>query len=377
MKYENDLDKITIAAGQNTREKEYWLEKLSGELAKCNFPYDFKKSTNGRRIKDTLESQFSGELFLNLMKLSNGADTRLHIILVSAVVYLLNRYTGMNDIIIGAPIYKQGLEGNFINTALAFRIFYRSTMTFKELLMHVVREVVEASKKQNYPIEILPGQLKLDESFLENGFPLFETAVLLENIHEKQYINHIDLNMIFQFSRADNYLNARVEYNTLLYEKRTAERIMTHIEHFLRSVLLNLDRHLCDIESIPAEEKRQLLDEFNNTKAGYPVDKTIITLFKEKSENAPDQIAMIGTPFSQSADSINRVQITYGEFDERSDRLAISLREKGVGADRIIGLMTERSVEMLTGIFGILKSEILTMTARLNSLQLSSRKKAL
>ncbi|HLP45551.1 MAG TPA: amino acid adenylation domain-containing protein [Candidatus Kapabacteria bacterium] len=355
MKYESNLDKITIAAGQNIAEKEYWLEKLSGELTKCNFPYDCREKAIGQYIKDRLQAQFPGELSWELMKLSNDSDARLHIILAAAVVYLLNRYTGMNDIIIGAPIYKQNHEGNFINTALALRIFYRSAMTFKELLMEVAREIFESSKKQNYPLEILPRQLKLAESFSENGFPLFETAVLLENIHEKNYISHINLNMIFHFSRADNDLNMIAEYNSALYEKRTIARIINHFEYFLHSLPTNLDRPLCAVESIPAEEKKQLLDEFNNTEAEYRVHDTIITLFNEKVENIPGQIAVIGSLF-KNAKPGNDIQISYREFAEQIDLLALSLKEKGGAPDKIIGLMIERSLEMLIGIFGILKS---------------------
>jgi bacitracin synthase 3 len=101
-------------------------------------------------------------------------------------------------------------------------------------------------------------------------------------------------------------------------------------------------------------EKKQVVFSLNDTEAVYPEDKTIHQLFEEQVERTPDHIALVGT-----APEVPRgcpVYLTYHELNEKSGRLAGLLIEKGVLADNIVGIMVERSVEMIVGILGILKS---------------------
>nr|WP_325050189.1 AMP-binding protein [Cohnella faecalis] len=94
------------------------------------------------------------------------------------------------------------------------------------------------------------------------------------------------------------------------------------------------------------EEKRQLLHEFNDTKASYPADQTIHGLFEEQVKKTPDHTAVV----------LESESLTYAELNGRANQLARVLRGKGVGADRIVGILAERSLEMIVGILGILKA---------------------
>ena len=165
-----------IAASQSFREREYWLKKLSGELIKSCFPYDNKESAYQRGEKDRVEIHFSGELFSRLIAISNRSDTRLLTVLAAGLLVLINKYTGSRDIIIGMPIYKQKVEGDFINTALALRCHLQEDMTFKDLLYRVKQTIDEAIKHQNYPIKTLLYDLNL--TFSQEDFPLFDILLI-------------------------------------------------------------------------------------------------------------------------------------------------------------------------------------------------------
>ena len=85
-------------------------------------------------------------------------------------------------------------------------------MTFKQLLHRVKKDTREAGENQNYPVEILPRQLDLP--FVENdSFPLFDVAILLENIQRKDHIAHIDYNLNFSFLRSAGALRLLLEYS--------------------------------------------------------------------------------------------------------------------------------------------------------------------
>jgi amino acid adenylation domain-containing protein len=92
-----------------------------------------------------------------------------------------------------------------------------------------------------------------------------------------------------------------------------------------------------------------LLYEFNDTKAGYPKEKTIHQLLEEQAVRAGDRIAVISMAHATQ-------HLAYRELNIKSNRLASRLMEKGVQPETIVGLMVERSLKMITGILGILKA---------------------
>ncbi|WP_145415596.1 AMP-binding protein, partial [Paenibacillus xylanexedens] len=82
------------------------------------------------------------------------------------------------------------------------------------------------------------------------------------------------------------------------------------------------------------------------TAAEYPKDQPIHTLFEEQADRTPEAVAVV----------FEAVQLTYGELNAKANQLAHELRSRGVGADQIVGIMADRSVEMIVGILAILKA---------------------
>jgi len=352
----NHLDKIASGAGRKNKEENYWLNHLSGDFERCGFPYDHRK-TVADGAHDWAppsighwEFKITDELFEKMTKLSADSLPRLQMILTAAIIACLYKYTGMEDIIVGAPIYKQKLETEFINTVLVLKSRLNPHMTFKDLLLQVRQILTEAVENQNYPIEMLLQKLNISFTPGED-FPLFGTAVLLENIHEKKYLQDINPDMIFAFKRTTGAIEGKVDYNTLLYDKKSIERIVFHLDLLLRQVLPDPDRELSRILLLTEKEKSQLVD-FCNTRADYPQNKTICQLFENQVEKNPDQMAIVGLSLAPKA----CIQLSYRELNERCNRLALWLREKSVEPDAIVGIMLERSIEMIIGIFGIVKA---------------------
>jgi len=338
------MKKKRTAAGQNVRDRDYWLDKLSGEWVKSTFPHDHQK---GDVLDSTkfLSFQFQDDSFSGLMRLSNESDYRLFMILTAQLVLLLYKYTGSKDIIVGAPILKQDIEGDFINTVLALRNTFEPGITFKELLLQVRQTLMEAVEHQNYPIEVLLDKLNLEDS--GDGFPLFDMAILLENIHDREYIRHIDTDMVFIFRQTNRAVKGLLEYNPLHYTTSFVEGIISHYTYLIRHMMTALDTSLRNIEILSEDEKKQLLVDFNDTEGEYPEGKTIHQLFEEQVEKTPGNVAIHMTPITH---------MTYDELNKKSNQLVYLLIEKGVEPDTIVVIMVERSIEMIIGILGILKA---------------------
>ncbi len=270
------LKNLKVIAGQKIKERNYWLDKFSDEFARSYFPYDFQVTKSKRDIK-TVTFSLQGDLFSQLIKVSKSSDIRLFVILAAGLVVLMEKYTGSSDITVGAPIYKQGKKEDFINTVLPLRNRLRPGETFKEILFTAAETIQEANRHQNYPLEVLAMQLNL--SWDREGFPWFDTAVLLENVHEKAYIRHIDVNLMISFLREENSIAGELAYNAFLYRESTIRRIFKHLTRFLQNALLNPAVPADAVEILSEEEKKQLLIDFNDTRVEYPGNSTIHELF--------------------------------------------------------------------------------------------------
>ena len=98
--------------------------------------------------------------------------------------------------------------------------------------------------------------------------------------------------------------------------------------------------------ALTAAERRQLLVEWNQTKAPYPHDRCIHEVFEAQVERAPDAVAVV---FGDKC-------LTYRELNARANQLARRLRSLGVTPDVLVGICIERSLEMVVGILAILKA---------------------
>ena len=336
---------IVIAAHQNIKERNYWLNKLSGLSGKTYLPYDNKPGPGDDHAAASIKFSISKEISSRLLKLSGGADTKLHMVLAAGLTVLVHKYTGNRDILLGTPIYKPDNEGQFINLVLALRNKLSQRMTFKELLLQVRQTMIEAYENRDFPVEMLPRQLNMTFSG-DDVFPLFEIAVLLENIQNRKYLRHLQMNIIFSFLRQDDMIEGIVEYNSSYYEENTIKRIQVHFSHLFERALSDMDLKIADIDILTEEEKKQLLFDFNDTAVELPVNKTIHRLFEEQVEKNPGKTALF----------FEGKELTYLELNRGANRLARVLRAHEVGPGRIVGLIMESSLEMITGILGILKA---------------------
>ncbi|RDS87331.1 non-ribosomal peptide synthetase [Pseudomonas fluorescens] len=95
-----------------------------------------------------------------------------------------------------------------------------------------------------------------------------------------------------------------------------------------------------------AEERQKLLVEFNATEVNYPLDQTLHGLFEAQVMRTPDAVAV----------KAHEQQLTYRQLNERANRLAHHLRELGVQPESRVGICLERGLDMLIGLFAILKA---------------------
>ncbi len=353
------MDQLAVAAGRKTKERDYWLRKLSGEWAKSHFPYDNKSLRREGELPGLVPLAFEipQSVSAALLKLSTGSDVRLHIILTTVLNALFHRWLHTHgdstDIILGTPVLKpdKKQKASLINTLLVLRTATLPAMTFKELLLETRKTVSEALENNNYPIEILAQQLNKPITDRAD-FPLFDMALLVENIQDRSFLDSANFNMVLTFRREDSLVKGCLEYNPLLYEAATAGRIVEHFTRLLQEVTANIDTPIEAINLLSPDEEEMVLNRFNDTAAdysGHTAQKGIHELFERQVQLTPDNIAVVD-PLG------GRRTLTYSQLDQKACQLARVLIKRGVTTGTVVGIMLERSVELIAGILGILKA---------------------
>ncbi len=141
-------------------------------------------------------------------------------------------------------------------------------------------------------------------------------------------------------------LTGRLIYNTDLFDSQTMRRLSGHLVRLVGLLGERPQKRLSELEILSVSEREQLLVEWNDTAVAYPKDKCVHEVFEEQVERTPEAVAVV----------FEGREVSYGELNERANRLAHYLVGMGVGPEVLVGLCVERSVELVVGLLGILKA---------------------
>ncbi|KIN38143.1 non-ribosomal peptide synthetase [Bacillus subtilis] len=329
-----------IIANQQVKEGAYWREKLAGHRKIACFPYDSYQSKSQESIS-TSNYQFSEDLLEQVKKISNNNDHALHVVFATAVTVLLYKYTGMEDIIIGQPVLNSVSEDT-VSDRLILRSRLEADATFKSLLIQMKETVLGAIEHENYPIDVLAEELELKMNSGENSF--YAIGVQLENIHASTF-NEECPKILFSFKKEERGISLSIKYNTLYFQLETIDRIASHYFKVLEQVLNNLEIKLLDIDLLTSSDSKWITN-YNKTQFDFGSSLKFIDVFETQVAQRPTARAIVGDGKS----------LTYQEFNARVNRLARTLRDRGVQPDSFVAIMAERSIEMIVGIFAILKA---------------------
>lgn len=344
------------------RQEAYWLKAFAGELPVLELPTDYVRPAVQSFAGDLFEFTIDSTISAGLKQIATETGSTLYMVLLAAYKCLLHKYSGQEDIIVGTPIAGRAhadlepLVGMFVNT-LALRSYPSAEKTFMEFLQEVKEMTLQSYENQEYPFEELVEHLNVERDLSRNA--LFNTMFTLQNTGQeegelqglrlqaypqKHTISKFDLNI--NVVESEEGMLCSIEYATSLYMRETIELMAEHFTQLMKDVINDPQEKLLNLEMITAGEKTQILSVFNDTTADYPREKTIHQMFEEQVERTPDAIAIV----------FEDQEMSYRELNERANQLARTLRANGVCEDQLVGIMAERSLEMMIGIYAILKA---------------------
>jgi non-ribosomal peptide synthetase component F len=343
----------------------FWLKEFPGKVPEVtSFPTDLKtqstRNYNGRTCEKILGKEFAA----SLKKFSFRHKVNLFSTLLAAFYILLHKFTGQEDLVIGAYFSaRQNHPGLFFSIGcliniLPIRVHIFPGKTVLSFLKSLRNKVFQVYLNQDYPF--LKLIRKINPQRLTNRLPLFQvvfnmipanlpnTPIEGLNAGEREIIDtqtsQYDLTVLI-YDRPSE-LKIKFEYSTNLFKRDTIIKIMDHYQIILQKMLIDPEVIIGKLDILPHEEKQKLEVWLNNTAVEYDKNKCIHTLFEEQSERTPDSLALV----------FENQHLTYHELNHRANRLAGILQSKGVKPLMVVGAAVQRSAELMAGAFGILKA---------------------
>jgi amino acid adenylation domain-containing protein len=361
----------------------YWLESLAGELPILNLATDYPRPVvqrfEGNSLGFTIENQDRQKL-RDRVRMSNITT---YMFLLAVFYLLLAKLSDQEDIIIGTPTAGRRhadlrrIMGMFVSI-MAIRNYPAGEKSFEIFLLEVKEGTLGAFENQEYQFEDLVEKISLPRDVSRN--PIFDVVFnllsqagdsidmagtsspgdSLQKISSGNWPEISNYDMTLTAAEMGETLFLSFQYSTNLFKPSTIEKFIGYFKNILSQVNETPECLLSDIEIISPGEKARILADLNRTDADYPRDKTIQGLFAEQVTQTPDRIALVAPSGIKNTSYMSHItymsHISYRQLNESTDRLAGILTEKGVHPGGIVGIMIDRSINMVIDILGVLKA---------------------
>ena len=340
----------------------YWKQQLSGTPALLDLPTDRPRPSVQSYAGASSGFALNPELSTGLKVLAKRYNATLYMTLYTGWAILLSRLSGQDDIVIGAPVANrqraevEGLIGFFVNT-LALRTNLSANPSVSALLEQVKGMTLAAYTHQDVPFEQVVKAVMPLRSM--SHAPVFQTMFALQNTPQGEFHlpeltftpqeiphNTAQFDLTLSLEETEGAIVGGLEYASDLFDRETIKRWIGHFKAILTGMVQDAEQKIGELELLDANERRQVLEEFNATQVAYPQDKLIHQLFEVQAEKNPDAVAVV----------YEDQQLSYGELNRRANQLARYLRKQGVVPDTLVAICVERSLEMVVGLLGVLKA---------------------
>lgn len=346
----------------NPGDLDYWKKKLIGSSTFLHLPTDYPRPSVQSFRGAFFSKKISKELSKQLFSLSLQLNTTMFVLLLSVFKVLLHRYTHQDDILVGSPFTNRDrseLEKliGFFNDTVVLHSDLSKNPFFSDFVKHIRETTLEGFSHKTVPFEKLIKELRLERTKSAN--PLFQAMFLYHIVPEPvNFGNNVHLetkpvdlgvskfDLTLYISEEQDQLTAIFEYAKDLFEEQTISRMMGQFLIIAQEVTKDPGIRVGHIPLLTPSEKQKILVHWNDTKSKVPKNKLILHLFKQNVQEKPESVAVIS----------KAKELSFLELDLASDQLAAALIRKGAGANIPIGLCVDRSVGMMIGILGILKS---------------------
>ena len=339
----------------------YWRDQLSGLPPLLELPTDRARQARPASSAGSVTVKTSSQVNSKLKETSRRQGVTPFMTALAAFAVMLFKYSGQEDVVIGTPTagrQRRELEelvGFFVNT-LVLRIPMQGNPTFSELVDRVRAVCLGAYSHQEMPFEKLVEELHPERNLSHN--PIFQVMFVMQNA-PKERAKFGDLRVKrmpagvgsakfdLQLTIGENLdaLWCEIEYNPDLFDAAAMARMGEHFSNILESAVVGTDKAAKLLSMLGHIERDEITGWAKGERRSHR-SKWLHECIESQGGSRPDSVAV----------DCEGSQLSYRELSRKSNRLAWRLRELGAGLETPVGIFSERSIELVVGLLGILKS---------------------
>jgi amino acid adenylation domain-containing protein len=350
-----------VSAQDPSRARQFWKQKLGGFTATTPLPHAGSINEPAEPFSEARAS-LSAQTTARLRELAAREDLSLNSLIISAWALLLARHSGESEVVFGVTkTTRRGtipdadaIVGLFLAT-IPVRVAVDTEMSVRDWLRRVREEWVSLRGQEHLSlVEIkqaseLPSSASLFDSFL-----MFENYELGARLKSKGGPWSRRSFTLFEqpgyplalMAYGDDALALKIDYDARRFDAQTIDRLLGHLSTMLDGWSDSIDGAVWQIPMLTAPERETILETWNQTEREYPRDRPLATLIEEQVRSGPDRIAI----------TFGEQHLTYGQLNDRANRLAHELIRRGVGPDELVGVCLERTPDMIVALVAVIKS---------------------
>ena len=345
------------------KDKQYWLERFKTIPEVATIPGSVKENidTLNQRAKRK-QYEISENEVKKIKQYCKENKISLYNFFMAIYAIYIGEISNLDEFVIGTPILnrtnfkEKNAAGMFINMA-PFKINIDEKKEFKTFVKEIAKDSIDMLKHQKYSYQCLLEELRKRDNNVPNLYNIL-LSYQITNAHQSADDVEYETEWTFNGCCADNIdiqiydlndtgsLNISYDYKTSIYHTKDIEKIHERILNIIKHVIKKEEINISEIQVITETEQKKLLEDFNNTGLEYDKNIPIIKYFEEQAKKTPNTPAII----------FENKKMNYKELNEKANSLAYELRRNGVTNNTIVGILQERSFEMLIAIVAVLKS---------------------
>lgn len=342
------------------KDKEFWNGLFDSEpiFSHISSEATSSLSTASKRISFELPSK----LYNLINELCQKYKCSIYTFFMAIYSIYIAKLNNNHSPIVGTPVlnrsnYKEkNTSGMFIST-VPFRTTFSSEQSFSSYLQDVALTQLSIFRHQKYPYDVLLKDIKEKFSISEN---LYDLVLSYQNARDDSqrsdveyssnwlFSGHISNSLEIHFYDMDNTgtLNMYYDYQLDKFSEAEIHSLHKRIIEMTNIVLDNSDICIKDIPVITKDEQNKFLNEFNFSKFDYDKTLSITKILEDNVKNSPNTTAVI----------FEEQKLTYAELNNMANVIANKLISSGIKKNEIIGIMLNRSLDLIPSVWGVLKS---------------------
>lgn len=354
-------EKEYLTSSKFEKDEEYWNSQFN-TVPEFGIIPSLKSSTIDSSSASRQSFTIDSSLLNNINVFCKDNKISLFNFLMGVYAIYIGKVSNLSEFVLGTPILnrttfaEKNTPGMFIST-VPFKFTFEEAQSFVNFTQKISLDSLSMFRHQKYPYQNILEHIRKKNPSQPNLYDIlisYQNSKTNRNSSDVPYSvrwtfnnNVADSIQIHIFDMNDeNMLNVAYDYKINKYDKKEIDNIHSRILYIIEQIINCPNILISNIDIVTPEEKDLLLNKFNNTYMEYDHSKTVVDYFEEQVEKTPNNVALV----------FQNTTMTYIDLNKKVNSLARYLNANHISSGSIVGIMVNRSFEMIISILAVLKA---------------------